>query len=81
MRFIEEPASAQKGADKYYMVRVNSDPGIYPLGSPIGFELYGTKRIQEQKEKFLAMKVPGKIDDNPEALLQAFILSTRAAMD
>lgn len=51
MRFIEQPASAQKGTQKYYMVKVNLDNGLYTLGERLGFQLYDQHLIQIEKEK------------------------------
>lgn len=70
MRFLEVPISAQKGAEKYYMVRISSDPGIYPLAARLGFEIYDGKQVQQQREAYEAQKAPDSTSDTPQALLQ-----------
>lgn len=52
MRFLEEPTYAQKGSEKYYMVRVNNDPGLIPLSARLGFEIFTPEKIQQEKTQF-----------------------------
>lgn len=70
MRFLEEPVSTQKGTDKYYMVRVGTDPGLYPLSARLGFELYDSSQIQQQKELYLSQQHPIFLDPSPQELIQ-----------
>lgn len=49
MRFLEDPASAQKGTQHYYMVRLDRDSGLETLSQRIGFEIFDQRKIQEQK--------------------------------
>lgn len=50
MRFLEAPTSVQRDAQKYYMVRVNDDSGLYPLSARLGFKLYDQGEIAAEKE-------------------------------
>lgn len=70
MRFLEEPVSAQKGTDKYYMVRVGMDPGLYPLSARLGFELYDSSQIQQQKKLYLSQQHPSFLDPSPQELIE-----------
>jgi len=69
MRFLEEPIMAQKGSEKDYMVRVNSDPGIYSLSERLGVTLYDAAQIEQQR-KLLVTKPP-TLEDNQAALIKA----------
>lgn len=69
MRFLEEPVFAQKGTDKYYMVRVGSDPGLFPLAARLGFELYNPAQVQQQKELYAGQNAPSS-SNSPQALIQ-----------
>ncbi|KAF3361849.1 Uncharacterized protein PHSC3_001615 [Chlamydiales bacterium STE3] len=51
MRFIEYPAKTHKGIDKFYMVKVDADPGIYTLSERLKVNLYGPKDIENLKMK------------------------------
>ena len=46
MRFIEYPASAQLGTQHRYIVRVESDSGLYTLAERLGFKLYNQQKIK-----------------------------------
>lgn len=70
MRFIEEPATAPRGAQKYYMVRINKDPGIYSLADRLGVNLYDKKQLQQQIDQFAALKVPDILDITPQGVLK-----------
>lgn len=50
MRFLEQPSTAQKGSEKYYMVRLNADDGLYPLVERLGATLYNQTEVQKQQE-------------------------------
>lgn len=54
MRFVEYPTALQKGADHYYMVRLDKDEGLDTLGVRLGFELYDHETIQQQDGQWLA---------------------------
>lgn len=49
MRFMEQPAFAQVGSEKFYMVRINHDPGIYSVAERLGAKLYSPQQVQEQR--------------------------------
>lgn len=51
MRFIEYPATAVKGLDHSYMVRVSEDEGIYTVAARLGVHLYNSQEIQSLVEK------------------------------
>lgn len=51
MRFIEYPASAQKGHQSYFMVTVDEDPGIYTLSKRLDVDLYTKDAIEALKNK------------------------------
>lgn len=51
MRFIEYPASASKGQNHFYMVRVTEDEGLYTLAARLGVQLYTPQEVQALKEK------------------------------
>lgn len=51
MRFIEYPSSASLGDTKYYMVRLNRDPGLYPLAARLGFDIYDREKTLEVKKE------------------------------
>jgi succinate dehydrogenase / fumarate reductase cytochrome b subunit len=70
MRFLEEPSYAQIDTDKYYMVRVGNDPGLYPLAARLGFDLYDATQVQQEKERFATIKDPGiTTSDSPQDLV------------
>lgn len=48
MRFLEEPATVQRDATKYYMVRVNADDGIRTLSKRLGVTLYDSSQIASE---------------------------------
>lgn len=56
MRFMEYPASATLGDTKYYMIRLNHDPGLYPLAARLGFDIYDRNRIIESKKEMDKLK-------------------------
>jgi succinate dehydrogenase / fumarate reductase cytochrome b subunit len=70
MRFIERPIETQKGAQTYYMVRVNLDQGLYTLAPRLGVELYDKDQIQLQKDAALKSGIP-------EDTLHSFVFSLR----
>lgn len=72
MRFIESPLSVQKGAQNYYMVKVDLDEGLYTVASRIGVELYDQKLVQLQKEHLLS---PGNKSTAPAETLHGFLYS------
>jgi succinate dehydrogenase / fumarate reductase, cytochrome b subunit len=49
MRFLEYPTVVSFDGAKSYMVRVDSDPGLYTLSKRLGFDLYDQKQIAENK--------------------------------
>lgn len=49
MRFVEYPASARVGTHQEYMVRLDADPGLYPLSKRLGFNLFNREQIQTLK--------------------------------
>lgn len=51
MRFVEYPVKTQEGIDRFYMVKVDADSGIYTLSERLGVKLYGPKEIQNLKSK------------------------------
>jgi succinate dehydrogenase / fumarate reductase cytochrome b subunit len=51
MRFIEYPATAVKGLDHSYMVRVSEDEGIYTVAARLGVQLYSSQQIEALKAK------------------------------
>ena len=70
MRFLEEPSYAQLDIDKYYMVRVGNDPGLYPLAARLGFDIYDAPQVQQEKERFAALQDPGTDSDSPQDLVR-----------
>lgn len=48
MRFIEYPHAVSLGSDKYYLVRLDKDPGLYTLAARLGFELYDRNRVFDE---------------------------------
>lgn len=69
MRFIERPISTEQGAQSYYMVKVNLDPGIYTLAERLNVELYDQNRIQKMQEDIQKIP-PGKSAKFPEDIIQ-----------
>lgn len=49
MRFIEYPSSAQKGHQRYYMVKVEEAEGIQTLGERLDVALYSPEQIEALK--------------------------------
>jgi succinate dehydrogenase / fumarate reductase, cytochrome b subunit len=49
MRFLEYPTVVSFDGAKSYMVRVDSDPGLYTLSKRLGFDLYDQKQMAENK--------------------------------
>ena len=49
MRFIESPATAQLGSEKYYMIELSLDSGLYPLAVRQDVQLYDAAAINEQR--------------------------------
>lgn len=72
MRFIEYPTTATRGAEHYYMVRINHDEGLYTLAARLGVELYDKEQIQNVKQGVLnpSQKTPAMADT-----LHSFLLS------
>jgi succinate dehydrogenase / fumarate reductase cytochrome b subunit len=68
MRFMEYPVSGQKGSEKYFMVRVTTDPGLYTLASRLDFTLYDSNQINRQMKLNTGIKPANA--DTPQALLQ-----------
>ena len=50
MRFLEYPTSAQLGTEHFYINRVESDNGLYPLSKRLGFDLYSQEKIENLKQ-------------------------------
>jgi succinate dehydrogenase / fumarate reductase cytochrome b subunit len=53
MRFYEYPTIAEKESQRYYMVRLDQDPGLATLGVRLDFSLYTPEQIQQLKEELL----------------------------
>lgn len=85
MRFVERPVMVQQGADKYYLVKVDADPGIHSLAERLNVELFDQYLIRESSksvqppplaqanEKFAEKKAQKefvKKTENVEALTQ-----------
>lgn len=70
MRFLEYPASAPLGTQKDYMVRLNADPGLYPLSARLGFTIYDQKQVESLKSK-LASPPSAVENPTPEQLITA----------
>ena len=45
MRFIEYPATAKIDHERFYMVKVNADEGLYTLAPRLGVKLYGPNEL------------------------------------
>lgn len=70
MRFMEYPLSGQRGIDKYYIVRVSKDIGLYPLSERLGVTLYDKEQIAQEVAKY-----PAHLESIPQDSPQALILS------
>lgn len=68
MRFMEAPISVQKGAEKYFLVRIENDPGLYTLAARLDFNLYDSNQASRQIKLNTNEKIPN--GDSPQALLQ-----------
>lgn len=53
MRIIEYPDSAMKGDQRYFMVRVNLDEGIYTLASRLNVQLYDPHQIEVERKEIV----------------------------
>lgn len=51
MRFMEFPASADRGLEKTYLVRVNDDPGLESVAEKIGAQLYTPDQVENLKQE------------------------------
>jgi len=51
MRYIEYPASAFKGTEHSYMVRIAADDGLYTLAERLGVVLYDAAQIEALKKE------------------------------
>jgi len=51
MRFMENPVEAQLGAEKFYMVRVNRDPGLESVAARLGVKLLDSNQIEKQEKE------------------------------
>lgn len=72
MRVMEAPTSARRGEETTYMVRLNGDPGLYPLAVRLGVMVYEPKQVQEQVENFQKMAPLAAIDpQSPQDLVKA----------
>jgi succinate dehydrogenase / fumarate reductase cytochrome b subunit len=72
MRFLEYPASAQRGTDHFYMIPVSLDNGLYTLSRRLGFEFYHLKQIQAFKEQIRAQPLTETTQEStPEELIKA----------
>lgn len=56
MRFLEYPTQAQKGVDRFYMVKVDNDSGLETLAERLDVKLYNQESIQTLKNEFEAKK-------------------------
>lgn len=63
MRFLEYPNSAQLGTQHYYIGRLSTDEGLFPLSKRLGFELYDEKEIQQKKEFILSQSIQPTISN------------------
>jgi succinate dehydrogenase / fumarate reductase cytochrome b subunit len=50
MRFLEYPAAAQLGNQKYYMVRLEQDAGLDTVAHRLDVQLYDQQKIEELKK-------------------------------
>jgi succinate dehydrogenase / fumarate reductase cytochrome b subunit len=72
MRFIEYPAFAQLGTERFYINRLQLDNGLYPLSQRLGFELYDEEQIEEVKKDIAAKPLIEQQDNaSPQALIEA----------
>lgn len=55
MRFLEYPSSGQMGQEKHYMVKVSSDPGLYPLAERLGFVFYTPTALKTKIESLQSL--------------------------
>lgn len=58
MRFMEKPVSAQLGTQEHYMVRVNSDNGLYTLSDRLGVTLLTEQQIAQQRQSLPPQQSP-----------------------
>lgn len=68
MRFLEAPAQAAIGPNKYYIVKVESDPGIYTISERLGVQLYDAEQIAKEQARFKQRRIPE--GEDPEALVE-----------
>lgn len=70
MRFMEAPTSAQKGSQKYYMVRLEADSGLYPLSERLNVALYDPQQVADagRLENFSHSPLPKAA--SPQELVQ-----------
>jgi len=54
MRFIEYPISTKKGIDRFFMVKVDEDPGIYTVSARLNVKLYNRGEIEALKKNLPA---------------------------
>ena len=74
MRFMESPATAAKGTEKYFIVRVNSDLGLFTLAPRLGYKLFGTDQVVKEQESLKTQESSlsgGAAPDTPEGLVLA----------
>lgn len=66
MRFMEYPIKTQEGIDRYFMVKVDEDPGIHTLSERLGVKLYDSQEIAKMKEQLPGF--PKKMDTPKEKI-------------
>lgn len=67
MRFIEYPVSAKVGDQKYYMLPVSLDNGLYTLSKRLDFQMYDQTKIQDFIKKLPAK--PTELAKTPKDLI------------
>jgi succinate dehydrogenase / fumarate reductase cytochrome b subunit len=71
MRFIEYPSSAQLETQPHYMMRVESDNGLYTLAERLGFKLYNQQQIKEISQRIMSQPDVQMKNKTPEELVAA----------
>lgn len=56
MRFIDYPAEAQLGKQKYYFTNLSLDPGLYTVAKRLHVTLYSERMVQKQVTQYLREK-------------------------
>ncbi|MBA3958100.1 MAG: succinate dehydrogenase [Parachlamydiaceae bacterium] len=68
MRFMEAPVSTQVGAQKYFVIRVHEDAGLFPLAERLDVKLLNHRQAQQEIENNASKELPE--GNSAEALVE-----------